>query len=121
MWKNDKKSDLKPGDSHFPHSAGARDNQTGRPPCSSSELKKCREVEEFTTDTQVLSSAGKMDAVSQMPVVLLPIHFDRFFIGEKTYFVHTLNCSQISAGASAVVLQICCYQAVQVKGGSIQH
>jgi len=26
---------------------------------------------------QVLSSAGKMDAVSQMPVVLLPIHFDR--------------------------------------------
>ena len=35
---------------------------------------------------QVLSSAGKMDAVSQMPVVLLPIHFDRFFIREK----HTL-------------------------------
>ena len=33
----------------------------------------------------------------------------------------SLNCSQISAGASAVVLQICCYQAVQVKGGSIQH
>ena len=29
---------------------------------------------------QVLSSAGKMDAVSQMPVVLLPIHFDRFFV-----------------------------------------
>ena len=28
-------------------------------------------------DHQVLSSAGKMDAVSQMPVVLLPIHFDR--------------------------------------------
>ena len=28
---------------------------------------------------QVLSSAGKMDAVSQMPVVLLPIHFDRCF------------------------------------------
>jgi len=26
---------------------------------------------------QVLSSAGKMGAVSQMPVVLLPIHFDR--------------------------------------------
>ena len=29
---------------------------------------------------QVLSSAGKMDAISQMPVVLLPIHFDRLGI-----------------------------------------
>ena len=74
------KVDLKSGDSHFPLSAGPRDNQTGRPPRSSSELKRCKEVEEFTTDSQVLSSAGKMDAVSQMPVVLLPIHFDRFFI-----------------------------------------
>ena len=28
----------------------------------------------------MLSSAGKMDAISQMPVVLLPIHFDRLRI-----------------------------------------
>ena len=66
-----------------------------------------------------MSSAGKMDAVSQMPVVLLPIHFDRFnsldeIILEISKFdcilwvIYLLGieniCFQIPAGESAVML-----------------
>ena len=67
---------------------------------------------------QVLSSAGKMDAVSQMPVVLLPIHFDRcFFINKSEQSVDFLKtnlnlCSQYFLRSQLERVPSCCRSVV---------